>query len=152
MGIVNDHTWVSFFTHTVQVFWVRSLDGRIWLTLLSNFGVKLARNNEMFFNISITSPMRCPSVSPKAWIPFGILLELSWSCKESVILSAWSLKQFGLVWPCIPQWWQKCFTWGPLLLQLAVFQNESVRKRAVIGLQILVKVCPLKFLDCCFCS
>ena len=42
--------------------------------------------------------------------PFGILLELSWPHKELALLSAWSLKQFGLVCPHTPQWWQKCFT------------------------------------------
>ena len=70
----------------------------------------------MFFNISITSPMSCPSFSPWAWIPFSILLELSWPCKELVLLSAWNLKQFGLVCPRTPQWWKKCFTWGPFWL------------------------------------
>lgn len=38
------------------------------------------------------------------------------------------------------------------LLRLAVFRNESIRRRAVIGLQILMKVCSVKFIDCCSCS
>ena len=73
-------------------------------------------HNEMFLNISIISPMSCPSFSPLACVPFGILLILSWPRIESTFLSAWSLKQFGLVCPHMPQWWQKCFTWGPLWL------------------------------------
>ena len=43
-----------------------------------------------------------------------ILLALSWPRIESSFLSAWSLKQFGLVCLCTPQWWNTCFTWGPL--------------------------------------
>ena len=78
--------------------------------------MKLARHDEMFFNISITSPMSCPSFTHLAWFPFGILLELSWPRRESALLKAWSLKQFSLVCPCTPQWWQKCFTWDPLWL------------------------------------
>lgn len=39
------------------------------------------------------------------------------------------------------------------LLRLAVFRNDSIRKRAVIGLQILVRVCALAsiavLLSCC---
>lgn len=37
------------------------------------------------------------------------------------------------------------------LLRLAVFRNENVRKRAVIGLQILVRVCVYTFLFVTFC-
>lgn len=36
------------------------------------------------------------------------------------------------------------------LLRLAVFRNENIRNRAVIGLQILVRVCFLNLEDCYF--
>lgn len=37
------------------------------------------------------------------------------------------------------------------LLRLAVFRNDSIRKRAVVGLQILVRVCPQPFSWCKIC-
>lgn len=40
------------------------------------------------------------------------------------------------------------------LLRLAVFRNDSIRKRAVIGLQILVRVClfHINRICCCGCA
>lgn len=40
------------------------------------------------------------------------------------------------------------------LLRLAVFRNVSIRKRAVIGLQILVRVCLflINWICCCGCA
>ena len=92
MDIVSDHAWVPFFIHTVRVFWVRSLKGKVQPTKLSNLGVKLARHSEMFFNISITSPVSCPSFPPLVWIPLAFFLSCLGHAKNqpSWVPEAWS--------------------------------------------------------------
>ena len=88
--------------------------GWVHATLCSNLKVKLARHNEMLLSISMTSPMRCVPLSSLACFPLGFPFSFHWALWRLALLRAWSLKQFGLVWPWMPQRWQKCFTWDPL--------------------------------------
>ena len=109
----NAYAWVPFFTHTARALGVISLKDWVLELCFSNLRVKFAKHEVMVSIIFITlliprstsHPLDCLGFQ----FPFPCLLCL-WG---PAFFKAWSLWQFGLVCPRIPQWWQKCWVWGP---------------------------------------
>ena len=110
----NAYAWVPFFTYMAHAFGVISLEDWVLKLWFSNLRVKLAKHEVMVSIIFITlltmgstsHPFKCLEFP----LPFPCLLGF-WI---SVSFNTWSLWQFGLVCPRIPQWWQYCWVFRPL--------------------------------------
>ena len=112
----NAYSCVPLFTHTTLAFGVISLEDCVQSLWLSNLLVKLAKQvvNASIILITYLTP------GSLSW-PFdcsAVLFLLSFLGPPDLwalaFFNALSLRQFGLVCPCSPQWWHKCFVLGPL--------------------------------------
>ena len=110
----NAYACVPFFTHMARAFRVISLEDWVLELQFSNLMMKFSKQEVMVSIIFIISPI-LDSASPlfdclRFPLPFLCPLGL-W---ELPFFNARSLWQLGLVCPQIPQWWQKCWVYGPL--------------------------------------
>ena len=109
----NAYACVPFFIHTAHAFGVISLEDLVLELWFSNLRVKFAKQ-EVMLSIFITSLILGSTSHPFDCLWFTLPFPCPLGLWEPAFFNAWSLWQLGLVCPWIPQWWQKCWVWGPL--------------------------------------
>ena len=110
----NAYVWVPFFTHMARAFGVIFLEDWVFEWWFSNLRVKFAKQEMMVSIIFITSPISRSTSRPFDCLRFPLPFLCPLGLWELVFFIAWSLWQLGLMCPRIPQWWQKCWVYGPL--------------------------------------
>ena len=79
----------------------------------SNLRVKFSKQEVIVSIIFITSPMLGSTSRPFDCLWFPLPFPCPLGLWEPAFFNAWSFWQFGQVCPQTPQWWQKCWVWGP---------------------------------------
>ena len=99
----NAYAWIPFFTHTARAFGVISLEDWVLGLRFSNLRVKFAKQEVMLSIIFITSPIPRSTSHPFDCFWFPLPFSCPLGLWKLTFFNAWSLWQFGLVCPRIPQ-------------------------------------------------